>query len=116
MPELATSPPMWADAFSNWEADLFIPEALVHLLLEQLPEVVVEEGLGQRKVKKEEDLVFRLREHYQIPIPIPRRQRNCWVYWPRVDLQCQDIFYDDNFTSHLHMQVYLSTLHKYPFC
>ena len=46
MPELATPPPMWVDTFSNWEAELFIPNTPVHLSFEQLPEVVVAEGLG----------------------------------------------------------------------
>ena len=58
MPTFAIPPPMWPDAFPNWEADLFIPDAAVHLSLEQLPEVVGEEGLGQREVEDKEDLVF----------------------------------------------------------
>ena len=72
MPTLTTSPPTWPNAFPNWEQDLFIPDAPIHLSLEQLPEVVVEEGLEQREVEDKEDLVFRAQEWYQIPTPIPR--------------------------------------------
>ena len=45
MPILTTPPPTQPDTFSNWKADLFIPDALVHLSLEQLLEVIVAEGL-----------------------------------------------------------------------
>ena len=78
---------MWANAFPNWEANFFIPDALIHLSLEQLPEVAVAEGLGQREVEDKEDLIFGAWEHYQTPTPIHRRHRQCRVYWPRVDLQ-----------------------------
>ena len=64
MPTLTTPPPTRPDTFPNWEQELFIPNTLIHLSLEQLPEVVVAEGLGQREVKDEEDLIFRAREYY----------------------------------------------------
>ena len=83
-PELATPSSMQADTFPNSETDFFIPNTSIHLSLEQLPEVVVAEKLGQREVENEEDLIFEARECYQTL----RRQRNCQVYWPRVDLQC----------------------------
>ena len=114
-PTLATPSPMQPNAFPNWEQDLFIPEAPISLSLEQLPEVVVEEGLGQREVDEEEDLVFRARECYQTPTPIPRRCGQYKVYWPQVDLQCQDILYNDNFTPYLCMWAYLQTLYCYPY-
>ena len=101
-PELAIPPLAQADIFLNWKADLYISNTPVHFLLEQLPRVVVKEGLGQREVKDTEDLVFRAREHYQTPIPISRRRQNHWVYWPKVDHQQQDIAYDNEFTPCLH--------------
>ena len=63
-PELTTPHPMWADAFPNWKANLYILEASIYLSLEQLPEVVVAEGLVQREVEDEEDLIFKARECY----------------------------------------------------
>ena len=116
MPTLTTPPPTRPDTFPNWEQELFIPNTLIHLSLEQLPEVVVAEGLGQREVKDEEDLIFRAREYYWTPTSIPRHQQNHWVYWPRVDLQHQDISYDNNFTPCLHIWAifppYINTLTK----
>ena len=103
MPELATPPPTWPDTFLNWKADLYISDTPVHLSLEQLFEVVVTEGLGQREVEVKKDLIFEARECYQTLTPIPQRCRQHKVYWPRVDLQCQDISYDNNFTPHLHI-------------
>ena len=44
--ELTTPPPTQADAFPDWEAKLYIPDAPLYLFLEQLPDVVVAEGLG----------------------------------------------------------------------
>lgn len=106
---------MQADTFPNWKADPYIPDTPIYLSLEQLSEVVVAEELGQRKVEDKKDLIFKVREHYQTLTPIPRCWENHWVYWPKVNLQHQDISYDNNFTSHLHTCTYLSTLHKYPY-
>ena len=64
MPELTTPPPTQADPFPNWEANIYIPDAPLHLSLEQLSEVVVAQGLGQREVDKKEDLIFGAREDY----------------------------------------------------
>ena len=58
------STPTQLDAFPNWEADLYIPDVPVHLSLEQLYEVVVAEGLGQREHEDKEDLIFGARECY----------------------------------------------------
>ena len=74
-PELTIPPPTQPDIFPSWEADLFIPDAPVHLSFEQLLEVVVAEGLGQREVEDREGLVFRARECYQILTSIPRKCR-----------------------------------------
>ena len=73
IPELITPPPMQADTFPNWEAGLYILDTPLYLSLEQLPEVAVAKGLGQREVENKEDLIFRAREHYQTPTPISRR-------------------------------------------
>ena len=61
---LTTPPSMWPDTFPNWEQELYIPDAPLHLSLEQLLEIVVVEGLGQREVDKEEYLIFGARECY----------------------------------------------------
>ena len=37
---------MQANAFPNWEVDLYISDTPIHLSLKQLLEVVVAEGLG----------------------------------------------------------------------